>query len=102
MSLFFWTSIRGANTNLTNSTRGTKKTIDKLDNSLAHVVQSFISISLSSLVDPAYASPETHMRLRRRCLLYTSDAADDMQCVDLGGRRIIKKNPPKFQEEHLK
>ena len=23
------------------------------------------------------------------CLLYTSDAADDMQCVDLGGRRII-------------
>ena len=22
------------------------------------------------------------------CLLYTSDAADDMQCVDLGGRRI--------------
>ena len=25
------------------------------------------------------------------CLLYTSDAADDMQCVDLGGRRIIKR-----------
>ena len=23
------------------------------------------------------------------CLLYTSDAADDMQCVDLGGRRIL-------------
>ena len=29
--------------------------------------------------------------LDRICLLYTSDAADDMQCVDLGGRRIIKK-----------
>ena len=31
---------------------------------------------------------------RRRgqpCLLYTSDAADDLLCVDLGGRRIIKK-----------
>ena len=27
----------------------------------------------------------------RRCLLYTSDAADDLRCVDLGGRRIIKK-----------
>ncbi len=27
----------------------------------------------------------------RSCPLYTSDAADDMQCVDLGGRRIIKK-----------
>src|SRR5680860_1469463 len=30
-----------------------------------------------------YALPET-------CLLYTSDAADDLLCVDLGGRRIIK------------
>eukprot|EP00657_Telonema_sp_P-1_P005147 TRINITY_DN22322_c0_g1_i1.p2 TRINITY_DN22322_c0_g1~~TRINITY_DN22322_c0_g1_i1.p2 ORF type:complete len:133 (-),score=20.08 TRINITY_DN22322_c0_g1_i1:55-453(-) len=25
------------------------------------------------------------------CILYTSDAADDLLCVDLGGRRIIKK-----------
>ena len=25
------------------------------------------------------------------CLLYTSDAADDLLCVDLGGRRMIKK-----------
>ena len=25
------------------------------------------------------------------CLLYTSDAADDLPCVDLGRRRIIKK-----------
>ena len=23
------------------------------------------------------------------CLLYTSDAADDLLCVDLGGRRVI-------------
>src|SRR5665213_3853360 len=30
-------------------------------------------------------------RCRPRCLLYTSDAADDLLCVDLGGRRIIKK-----------
>eukprot|EP00657_Telonema_sp_P-1_P011714 TRINITY_DN713_c0_g1_i2.p1 TRINITY_DN713_c0_g1~~TRINITY_DN713_c0_g1_i2.p1 ORF type:complete len:132 (+),score=91.25 TRINITY_DN713_c0_g1_i2:179-574(+) len=28
---------------------------------------------------------------REGCLLYTSDAADDLLCVDLGGRRIIKK-----------
>ena len=27
----------------------------------------------------------------RHCPLYTSDAADDMQCVNLGGPRIIKK-----------
>src|SRR5450756_3104860 len=35
------------------------------------------------------------------CLLYTSDAADDLLCVDLGGRRIIKKKkhthaPPQY------
>mgnify|MGYP002683058960 CR=1 FL=1 len=30
------------------------------------------------------------------CLLYTSDAADDLLCVNLGGRRIfIKKNKHK-------
>ena len=29
------------------------------------------------------------------CLLYTSDAADDLLCVDLGGRRIIKKKTDK-------
>ena len=29
------------------------------------------------------------------CLLYTSDAADDLLCVDLGGRRIIKKTKKK-------
>src|SRR5450756_1552768 len=27
----------------------------------------------------------------RNCLLYTSDAADDLLCVDLGGRRIMQK-----------
>ena len=30
--------------------------------------------------------------LYRICLLYTSDAADERSSVDLGGRRIIKKN----------
>ena len=34
----------------------------------------------------------------RGCLLYTSDAADDLLCVDLGGRRIIKKK----KNTHLK
>ena len=29
------------------------------------------------------------------CLLYTSDAADDLLCVDLGGRRIINKKKKK-------
>ena len=29
------------------------------------------------------------IKLNRSCLLYTSDAADDTPCVDLGGRRIL-------------
>ena len=32
------------------------------------------------------------------CLLYTSDAADDLLCVDLGGRRIIKKKKKDIQD----
>src|SRR5450756_2237786 len=35
-------------------------------------------------------NPEVRDTFRKRagCLLYTSDAADDLLCVDLGGRRI--------------
>ena len=33
------------------------------------------------------------------CLLYTSDAADDLLCVDLGGRRIIKKQTYKTNRD---
>ena len=32
--------------------------------------------------------------LETTCLLYTSDAADELLCVDIGSRRIIKKQPP--------
>src|SRR5664280_1679977 len=50
-----------------------------------------------------WSTPGTRARPRRRtrygssapgsgaCLLYTSDAADEEDSVDLGGRRIIKK-----------
>ena len=33
------------------------------------------------------------------CLLYTSDAADDLLCVDLGGRRVIKKKNKKQKQK---
>ena len=36
------------------------------------------------------------------CLLYTSDAADDLLCVDLGGRRIIKKKKKKKKKKEKK
>src|SRR5680860_1893229 len=39
----------------------------------------------------AGSSRSTTSRGCAPCLLYTSDAADDLLCVDLGGRRIIKK-----------
>src|SRR5674536_257167 len=35
--------------------------------------------------------PVQNQALYRVCLLYTSDAADEEDSVDLGGRRIIKK-----------
>ena len=34
------------------------------------------------------------------CLLYTSDAADERSSVDLGGRRIIKKNTHTHNTQH--
>ena len=38
-----------------------------------------------------------------RCLLYTSDAADERSSVDLGGRRIIKKKKSSnTQRKHLR
>ncbi len=37
---------------------------------------------------------------QKGCLLYTSDAADDLLCVDLGGRRIIKKKTPIIAYSH--
>ena len=35
------------------------------------------------------------------CLLYTSDAADDLLCVDLGGRRIIKKKKYNKKQQRI-
>ena len=36
------------------------------------------------------------------CLLYTSDAADDLIGVDLGGRRIIKKKIFSSRRRHTR
>src|SRR5450756_1591853 len=53
-----------------------------------------------SIENPLWGAPRIHGELLKLgfevaqssvCLLYTSDAADDLLCVDLGGRRIIKK-----------
>ena len=52
------------------------------------------SVPHSGLIARLPISPERNYLLIEKwkvCLLYTSDAADDLLCVDLGGRRIIKK-----------
>ena len=41
--------------------------------------------------------------MNNACLLYTSDAADDLLCVDLGGRRLLKKkNQPLYYITHTR
>src|SRR5659263_721756 len=55
-----------------------------------------IWIGLSSVTEngePFWSSSNSYFNVMMHqmpCLLYTSDAADDLLCVDLGGRRIIK------------
>ena len=58
--------------------------INKLSSLVSQAVNSRLErLELTETVDKVVTA--------KLCLLYTSDAADDMQCVDLGGRRIIKK-----------
>src|SRR5665648_664878 len=55
---------------------------------------------------PGCSQRRTAVRLYKRgscvytCLLYTSDAADEEDSVDLGGRRIIKKKKKKRKERN--
>ena len=49
-----------------------------------------LTFSINTL-KKCFLTDKIERRVSCICLLYTSDAADDMQCVDLGGRRIIKK-----------
>ena len=64
--------------------------MEKLDIPVIGVVE-----NMSGMVCPHC---QTEIDVFGNCLLYTSDAADDLLCVDLGGRRIIKK---KKKKEHL-
>src|SRR5450756_3172396 len=58
---------------------------------LSPKVQAFVSAYTTKYG----AAPDALAALAYDCLLYTSDAADDLLCVDLGGRRIIKKKKNK-------
>eukprot|EP00658_Telonema_sp_P-2_P000332 TRINITY_DN10119_c0_g1_i3.p1 TRINITY_DN10119_c0_g1~~TRINITY_DN10119_c0_g1_i3.p1 ORF type:complete len:263 (-),score=86.52 TRINITY_DN10119_c0_g1_i3:62-850(-) len=53
------------------------------------------TVAVGSTVEWEYAV-KNHVDSGRGCLLYTSDAADEEDSVDLGGRRIIKKKKKKI------
>ncbi len=61
------------------------------------VMASVISVTPVSMIQPttqtetAYAARLTTVPTLPPSLFYTSDAADDLLCVDLGGRRISIK-----------
>ena len=51
-------------------------------------------VGLRTLAGAALMAGETAFGYAYVCLLYTSDAADDLPCVDLGRRRILKATIP--------
>ena len=53
---------------------------------------------LTHAILPVGRVPERRFQVSR-CLLYTSDAADEEDSVDLGGRRIIKKKKQKKKKK---
>ena len=69
----------------------TKAVIVRTTNKLRRKDGSYIRFDDNAVVLLNQSDEPRGTRIFGPCLLYTSDAADDMQCVDLGGRRIIKK-----------
>src|SRR5450756_3100677 len=55
------------------------------------LVIEYLARDLHAAARPSQHTKKTFPGIHWTCLLYTSDAADDLLCVDLGGRRIIKK-----------
>ena len=53
------------------------------------IVQAQVPVVRDVCLDDLVQLSSQPVRVFRTCLLYTSDAADDLLCVGLGGRRII-------------
>ena len=61
------------------------------DSSIVLIAASELVFAAVITVSAAAVQASSGFATATNCLLYTSDAADDLHCVDLGGRRIIKK-----------
>src|SRR5450756_673023 len=53
----------------------------------AKIGQAFLELTTKLMADPRPVARAQLELWEQSCLLYTSDAADDLLCVDLGGRR---------------
>eukprot|EP00831_Metopus_contortus_P058024 TRINITY_DN50284_c0_g1_i1.p1 TRINITY_DN50284_c0_g1~~TRINITY_DN50284_c0_g1_i1.p1 ORF type:complete len:114 (-),score=17.29 TRINITY_DN50284_c0_g1_i1:66-407(-) len=64
---------------------------NELLNETSHTLLKSKEVQVPKVSIWRYAVGLFFVTVNSTCLLYTSDAADDTPCVDLGGRRIIKK-----------
>ena len=77
---------------------GPQNLIDTIDRNLGISINHYVEVNFSGfkgLVDSVGGVPLYF------CLLYTSDAADDLLWVDLGGCRIIKKKKTKYNINNI-
>ena len=63
--------------------------IDEYQDSYKPIIERFVKYFIAEKKSPQFAFFGDAWQTI--CLLYTSDAADEEDSVDLGGRRIIKK-----------
>src|SRR5665213_1332163 len=88
-------SVHGTNFTMSiEAAEGVATGISAADRALTVKVAARADAKPADIVNPGHVFPliaQPGGVLMRACLLYTSDAADDLLCVDLGGRRIIKK-----------
>ena len=68
--------------------------------SSADAKEFIIGTELGVLYELKKQNPDKIFYLAGSCLLYTSDAADDLLCVDLGGPRNIKKKKHNKKKKH--
>ena len=76
------------------STKGKKYDLDTLVKGVLNSERTLLAKAITLIESNAekhFLQGQELIQKLLPCLLYTSDAADDLLCVDLGGRRIIKK-----------